>query len=234
MPHPSRLVRTTTASLAVVLVAAALSACAGSGTPVQAAGTPGPSPLSSPAPDRRSTVADQDPVLDRPAAPSTTVPVAPGLAKPVRVAVPSVGIDAELIPLGLEADGSLEVPSDFGTAGWYVDGPEPGEPGPAVIAGHVDSHTGPAVFFRLRDVQPGATVDVTLADGAIQRFTVDAVERHPKGAFPTERVYGPTEGPTLRLVTCGGPFDREARSYLDNVVVFGTPVPTGPVAPGSG
>ena len=214
MPHPSRHARGITASLAAVLVAAGLSACAGTGTPAQAAGAP--EPQRPPAPD------------DRPVAPTTTVPVPAGLAEPVRVAVPSVGIDAGLIPLGLEPDGSLEVPSDYGTAGWYVDGPEPGEPGPAVIAGHVDSHTGPAVFFRLRDVQPGAAIDVTLADGSTQRFAVEAVERHPKGAFPTERVYGPTDGPALRLVTCGGPFDREARSYLDNVVVFATPVAAGP------
>lgn len=234
MPHHGGRVRATTASLAVVVVVVALSACAGSGTPTQATDTPSTSPRSPAAPDRRSTDAEQEVVLERPTAPPTTVPVPPALAEPVRVTVPSVGIEAALVPLGLEADGTLEVPSDFATAGWYVEGPEPGEPGPAVIAGHVDSHTGPAVFYRLRDVRPGATVEVSLADGDVERFEVDGVERHPKGAFPTQRVYGPTDEPTLRLVTCGGPFDREARSYLDNVVVFATHVADGAVEPGSG
>lgn len=224
MPSVSRHVRATVASSAVVALAVALSACAGASSPAQAVGAGGALAASSPAPVEQLR-ADRPPAPE----PSTPVPEAPPappvLAQPVRVAVPSVGIDAALVPLGLEPEGTMEVPSDFEVAGWYVDGPEPGEPGAAVIAGHVDSYTGPAVFFSLRDVVPGAAIDVELADGGTQRFVVEAIEQHPKGAFPTERVFGRTDGPTLRLVTCGGPFDREARSYLDNVVVYASPAP---------
>ena len=92
--------------------------------------------------------------------------------------------------------------------------------GPAVLAGHVDSTAGPAVFWRLRDLAPGDEVLVDRADGTTARFTVTRVERHPKDAFPTDEVYGPTTGAELRLITCGGEFDRAARSYRDNVVVF--------------
>lgn len=147
----------------------------------------------------------------------------PAVSPPARVSVPSVGIDVDLVPLGLEPDGELEVPADFAVAGWYVDGPEPGERGPAVIVGHVDSHHGPAAFYALRHVQPGATIDVTLTDGGVVSFVVDGIEEHPKDDFPTRRVFGPTGTPALRLVTCGGEFDRHARSYRDNVVVFATP-----------
>ncbi len=124
--------------------------------------------------------------------------------EPATVTVPSVGIDAAVVELGLLPDRTLEVPSRFSDAGWYVDGPEPGEPGAAVIVGHVDSTTGPAAFFGLRDVRPGDRVLVARDRADTLTFVVDAVEQHPKDRFPTEHVFrgGPT--PTLRLVTCGG------------------------------
>lgn len=134
---------------------------------------------------------------------------APGKAptpqpEPATVTVPSVGIDAAVVELGLLPDRTLEVPSRFSDAGWYVDGPEPGEPGAAVIVGHVDSTTGPAAFFGLRDVRPGDRALVARDRADTLTFVVDAVEQHPKDRFPTEHVFrgGPT--PTLRLVTCGG------------------------------
>jgi hypothetical protein len=141
-------------------------------------------------------------------------------AAPVRVRVSSVGIDAALAGIGLDGDGALVPPGDPATAGWFSQGPAPGEPGPAVLTGHVDSREGPAVFFRLRDVAAGDPVVITRADGSTARFTVTRVARYAKTAFPTAEVYGPTPDAELRLITCGGDFDREARSYRDNVVVF--------------
>ena len=141
-------------------------------------------------------------------------------AAPLRVLVPSAGIDAALAGIGLDGDGSLVPPGDLATAGWFGQGPVPGEPGPAVLAGHVDSTGGPAVFFRLRDVRAGDPVLVTRADGSAVRFTVTRVARYAKTAFPTAEVYGPTPDAELRLITCGGDFDRAARSYRDNLVVY--------------
>jgi hypothetical protein len=143
-------------------------------------------------------------------------------ALPLRVRVPAAGVDSGLVDLGLDAAGALEVPADPALAGWYAQGPVPGDVGPAVIAGHVDSRDGPAVFSRLRDLSAGDEVLVDRSDGTTARFTVDRVERHPKDAFPTDAVYGPTADAQLRLVTCGGDFDHSAGSYEDNVVVFAT------------
>ena len=116
-------------------------------------------------------------------------------------------------------DGRAGRAADPARAGWYAAGVVPGDQGPAVIGGHVDSRSGPGVFFRLRTLRPGDLVDVTRSDGRTVRFSVIAVALYPKDRFPTEAVYGPTSGPELRLVTCGGTFDRSARSYDDNVVV---------------
>ncbi|MFL6097558.1 MAG: class F sortase, partial [Blastococcus sp.] len=139
---------------------------------------------------------------------------------PVRLQVPTAGIDTPLTGIDLDAAGALVPPSDDADAGWYRSGPAPGEVGPAVLTGHVDSVAGPAVFFRLRDVAAGDPVTVTRSDGTTMRFTVTRVARFPKGAFPTGEVYAPTPRAELRLITCGGVFDRAAHSYLDNVVVY--------------
>ena len=141
-------------------------------------------------------------------------------AAPVRVRVPAIGVDSELLRLGTDASGVLVPPADFARAGWFAGGAVPGDVGPAVIAGHVDSADGPAVFARLRDLVPGDEVLVDRADGMTVRFAVTGVGRYPKDDFPTEAVYGPTPRAELRLVTCGGDFDRSRRSYEDNVVVF--------------
>lgn len=134
--------------------------------------------------------------------------------------IPAIGVSTPLISLGLNEDQSMEVPTDFALAGWYRYSPTPGEPGPAVIAGHVDSHTGPAVFFRLTDLQPGDEVSVKSADGTTATFAVQRVEQHPKDAFPHDEVYGDTSGPELRLITCGGVFDPAQRSHRDNIIVY--------------
>jgi hypothetical protein len=141
-------------------------------------------------------------------------------AAPVRLQVPSVGVDTALTSIDLDTAGALVPPSDNTLAGWYGAGPAPGDPGPAVLTGHVDGVGGPAVFFRLRDVAVGDPVLVGRADGTTVRFTVTRVVRYAKGAFPTAEVYGPTPDPQLRLITCGGVFDRAAGSYRDNVVIF--------------
>ena len=150
-----------------------------------------------------------------PVPPARSVPV-----RPVTVTVPAIGVRSALVPLRLDRAGALVPPADFGVAGWYVGGPTPGDPGPAVIAGHVDSRAGPAVFFRLRDLQPGDTVLVTRSDHRTARFRVIDVQRYPKNAFPTRQVYGPTPDTALRLITCGGSFDYARRSYRDNIVVY--------------
>ena len=143
-------------------------------------------------------------------------------ARPVRVGLPSVRVSSRLERLGLDSDGAIETPHDWQRAGWYRGGPRPGDIGAAVILGHVDSTTGPAVFHRLRKLRPGDEIRVTRADGSVAIFAVDRLEQHRKTRFPTDEVYYPTPEPTLRLVTCGGDFDTQARSYRDNLVVFAT------------
>jgi Sortase domain len=157
---------------------------------------------------------------DGPATGSATARVAERL-KPVALDVPSIGVHVTgLVDLGLTQAGAMAVPKDAVTAGWYDLGPVPGEPGPAVIAAHVNYAKVAGVFARLHEVAVGDTATVARADGSTARFTVYRVEHFPKSAFPTAEVYGNTDGPELRLVTCGGEFDPAAHSYKDNVVVF--------------
>ncbi|MGW4131238.1 class F sortase [Amycolatopsis japonica] len=158
------------------------------------------------------------------AAPSTTVipPVSPlAPAKPARLEIPAIGVrTGEIVDLGLAGDGTLQVPHDAITTGWFTGGPAPGEVGPAVLAGHVDYKKVPGVFVRLKELKAGDEALVHREDGITAVFTVYAVERHPKASFPTEKVYGDTTGPELRLITCGGDFDSSTGNYLDNVVAF--------------
>ena len=141
-------------------------------------------------------------------------------ATPVRIRAPAAGIDAAVTGTGLDAVGGLAVPADPALAGWYDRGPLPGEPGPAVLAGHVDWAGRPAVFQALRLLAPGDEVVVDRADGSSVRFAVDRVVQVGKDAFPTREVYGPVAGAELRLITCGGAFDRATGGYTDNVIVF--------------
>jgi sortase (surface protein transpeptidase) len=143
---------------------------------------------------------------------------------PVRLEIPSIGVDTGLMELGREPDGTVEVPKgphQWDMAGWYAEGTRPGDPGSAVILGHVDSRRdGPAVFYRLRELRPGDQITVTRADGSTVGFTVERTEQYPKTRFPTDDVYYPTLTPGLRLVTCGGSFDPAAGHYRSNVIVF--------------
>ena len=144
---------------------------------------------------------------------------------PVRLEIPAIGVATRLQRLGRAGDGTVEVPhgpDKWDVAGWYDEGTRPGDPGSAVILGHVDSKAGPAVFYRLRQLRPGDRVEVVRAGGSRVTFTVERVERYPKRRFPTADVYYPTLESKLRLVTCGGAFDRSTGHYTDNVIAFAT------------
>jgi hypothetical protein len=139
---------------------------------------------------------------------------------PVRLRIPDAGVDASVTPLGLESDGSLAVPKDWEDVGWYERGPRPGQTGAAVLVGHFDSTTGPAVFYRLGELRPGDQVEVVGASSASAMFTIERAERVEKTAFPTDEVYGPVDRPELRLITCDGAFDRSTGHYVDNLVLY--------------
>lgn len=142
------------------------------------------------------------------------------MPRPVRILIPAIRVSAPVIPLGLNRDRTLQVPKNFAQTGWFVGGPEPGEAGPAVIVGHVDSKAGAAVFYRIRALRRGDLIKVSLKGGSSVRFVVRGTRKVPKKRFPTKLVYGRTKLPTLRLVTCDGAFDRSTGHYVDNFIVF--------------
>lgn len=171
----------------------------------------------------RTTVpVEPDPKPVRVAAAKAVAPVAAvrAVGVPVHVSVPSVRIDAPVVRLGLRRDASMYVPKRPGTVGWFKRGPRPGEPGPALLVGHVDSTEGPAAFFGLRRAEPGDLVYVRDDAGRTSTFVVDQVSRFRKKAFPTRLVFGGVRGPELRMVTCAGSFNRLTRSYSHNIVVY--------------
>jgi hypothetical protein len=142
-------------------------------------------------------------------------------ADPVGLDVPAIGVHAgSLQRLGITKTGALEVPPDATTVGWFGLGPTPGATGPAVLAAHVDYAGVPGAFTNLKAVTAGAEIRVPRSDGTVAVFTAYRVEQYAKAAFPTQEVYGDTAGPELRLITCGGDFDRSSGSYVDNVVVY--------------
>ncbi|GAA2139053.1 class F sortase [Actinomadura napierensis] len=175
-----------------------------------------------------TVIGHRDPAPQAPATPRTWAPPkkpgpagAPALpaAPPTRLTIPALGVHARVARAGLRPDGTLQPPHEDEPA-WYTGSVTPGEEGTAVIEGHLDSAAGPSVFFRLGRLRPGGRVLVRRADGTTAVFTVDAVRRFPKDAFPTRAVYADTPGPSLRLITCGGEFDRTTRHYRDNTVAF--------------
>ena len=143
-----------------------------------------------------------------------------GASPKPRLVIPAIDVSAHAVNLGLKTDGTLEVPKDYSTVGLWKNGPAPGDRGPALIAGHVDSKNSPAVFFRLRKLRRGDRVRWEGDNGVTSRFVVTRTEEHPKAAFPTARVYGKTRRPELRLVTCSGPPDPSGRRSLNNLIVF--------------
>jgi hypothetical protein len=178
------------------------------------------------------------PVGAQPAAPSTTGGTAPpGIAPPalarsapVALRIPAIGVSVPVSLLGINADGSVQVPTDVQEPGWFQPGPSPGQVGSAVILGHVDSYLGPGVFFDLRSLQPGDALAVTLADGTVAHFAVRTVVMYPKAQFPDREVYGSYGYSALQLVTCGGTFDPQTGHYLSNVVVYSAFVGSTPPA----
>ncbi|RJL21741.1 class F sortase [Bailinhaonella thermotolerans] len=211
MSQPRRRRSPVVPAVAAVLGAVALAAVLwprGEGVP------PAPAPAAAPA------VA---PVTARPgpAAPAVASPPVPP-SPPVRLEIPGIGIRAKVLSLGLNPDGTLEVPplSKAEQTGWYNRGSAPGLPGPTVIAGHVDSARGPAVFYRLGALKRGDRARVVRADGKVATYEIDAIESVPKDAFPTDRVYGAVPHPALRLITCGGAFDRATGHYENNTIAY--------------
>jgi sortase (surface protein transpeptidase) len=147
-------------------------------------------------------------------------------APPRHIRIPAIGVSAHVVSLHREPDGTMQTPRRWENAGWYEPGPEPGERGPAVIAGHIDSTAGPAVFYRLRELRRGNLISVRRADGSMLRFRVEGLERWPKSEFPTRRVFGRTTRiSVLRLVTCAGNFDTSTGHYVDNTIVYAARVP---------
>jgi LPXTG-site transpeptidase (sortase) family protein len=146
---------------------------------------------------------------------------------PVRIVIPAIDVSARVVPLGLNPDRTLEVPRNFAETGWFTEGPEPGERGAAVIAGHVSSRSGPAVFFRLRALRTGEVIRIRLKNGTTVRYVVDSMLTVPKSRFPTQLVYAKTERPTLRLITCSGEIDRSTGEHPDNLIVFASIVERG-------
>jgi sortase (surface protein transpeptidase) len=157
---------------------------------------------------------------------SATRPTTPSQATrfgrlPIAISIPSIGVQSPIVGLGLNADGTVEVPTSFHEAGWYKYGVEPGQNGPSVYLGHADSVSGPGVFYKLGALRPGAHVVVQRADGKLVTFVITGVRQYSKTAFPTLDVYADTPIPTIRLVTCGGAFDSATHHYLSNIVAFG-------------
>lgn len=208
------MIRAALRGVAAAAVALCIAGCGGDAT-LPAATVPAPA-TSSTTP-RSATPSTVSP-------PSTTNELAVEpvefVSPPRRVVLPTIEVDAPIIDLGLTPDGSLETPTDFDDAGWWAGGTGASEPGPTVIVGHVDDQSGPAVFFRLSELEPGDPIVVVDDQGRETSFVVVDKGLYDKESFPTERVYGPDDEPTLRLVTCGGDFDRSERSYESNWVVY--------------
>jgi sortase (surface protein transpeptidase) len=188
--------------------------------------TGAPAPPGPPAPRAMSPTAPSGGAPAGPGATArgTTEPAPLGRSVPVHLDIPTIGVSTPLMALGLNGDGTVAVPPlrPDAPAGWYRHFATPGEVGPAVILGHVDTTGGPAVFYRLRDLRPGDTVTVRRRDGSTAVFTVDRLAQYPKSAFPTDAVYGAVEHPALRLVTCGGALDATRGEYRANLIVYAT------------
>ncbi|OCC13560.1 class F sortase [Streptomyces sp. PTY087I2] len=206
---PRRFRRTTAALLTAVAACVALAGCSSAEPSAATAATPS------------ASASARDTAGSASAAPPRTGE--PARSAPREVSIPSIGVRSTLMELGLNADGTVEVPAaEKGmTAGWYRGGAVPGAPGPAVLIGHNDTRFGRAVFHDLKNIREGAEVLVRDGAGKTLRFTVTGKEAVSKKAFPTEKVYGPTKDSTLRLITCDGEFDAEGHP-VDNLIVYGS------------
>ncbi|GAA2015413.1 class F sortase [Nakamurella flavida] len=232
-PQPGADVAGTLAPRSSTVAAAPSSSAPASPTPA----VDPPSSVSSaePAPDTTppadTPAADPAPVGDTAAPVPPTAPAPEAVAPlpespPVSLSVPAIGVTSALLDLGLNDDGTVEVPpldEPESKAGWYRNSPDPGSLGPSIILGHVDSKKyGPGVFYELGALKPGDTIEVTRQDNTVAVFTIDAVRSYPKSDFPTLDVYGNLDHAGIRLITCGGEFDPAASSYESNIIAFGT------------
>ncbi|MFI2645316.1 class F sortase [Streptomyces sp. NPDC018610] len=205
-----------TTALPTVLATICLTAYAVAGCEAAQKASPAAAPSSAPARPTGGMAAARPP-----AAAGTAAPAPIARSVPVRLRIPDIGVDTPVTRLGLEPDGTVQVPpvGPRSPAGWYGGSPTPGQLGPSVILGHVTvGRYGDGVFLRLSRLRPGARAVVRLQDGTSATFTVDAVRTVAKDRFPSRAVYGDTDHPELRLITCGGP--RTGAGYRDNVIVF--------------
>lgn len=159
-----------------------------------------------------------------PPAPATGAEAPADPPEPTTVVVPRIGVSHPLVPVGLHPDRTLVVPDDASVAGWYTGAPRPGQTGPSVVVGHNSWGGQAGVFHRLHELVAGDVIEVHHDDGSVVRFAVDRVEQHPKDRFPSESVYGDTAGEEIRVITCGGVFDRARGAHVDNVIVYGARV----------
>jgi len=186
----------------------------------------------------------RDPAVGRPLAPAMLAPESAGAPigarrardqkvalvdvdapPPRRISIPAIGVSARVVALGLNPDHTMQTPTDVAQAGWYKPGPEPGERGATVVVGHVDSKSGPGVFYRLRELRRGNRIRVVRQGGSVVTFRVEGLERWPKVEFPTRRVFHATQVSALRLVTCSGAFDTTTGHYVDNTVIYAVRIP---------
>ncbi|MGA5129498.1 class F sortase [Streptomyces olivoreticuli] len=204
---------------AAVATALAIALCTGSWLIQHGAGAQGPPPQPSAA-EAFSPASPSAPGAPVPRMGPSVPPLPP--SPPTRVRIPEIQVDAPTRPLALLPDGSLASPpdDDRNLAGWYAGGATPGATGTAIVAGHVDTAVGPAVFYSLGALKKGQAVEVARADGRTAVFTIDAIEVYGSADFPSQKVYGPSARAELRLITCGGGFDEDAHEYLGNVVVY--------------
>jgi hypothetical protein len=190
--------------------------------PIPPSATPTGATSSSPSPPVRSV---SMPSLRPLEAGNATVPAPPTLsapqaAPPIRIRIPTIGVDSSLARLDRNPDGTVQVPSDPGQAGWFQRGAAPGADGPAVILGHFDSAAGPGIFYKLAQLRPGDPIRIQRADGSEVFFAVQRSATYSLDAFPSFEVYGATARPELRLITCGGAYSASRTQYLANTIVF--------------
>ncbi|MCR2827830.1 class F sortase [Microbacterium sp. zg.Y909] len=201
--------------VAVLTVMMTLAAC----SPPDAEGV-APAPSSAAA--RTETAAPAPtPTVQVPVAPAPPPPVQAPSAAPQQLASADLGIDMPVVPVGVQDDGSMEIPVDPAVAGWYRYGPAPADAdGTTVLAAHVDSRVyGIGPLSVLRDAQPGQTLQLTDADGAVTSYTVESVTYIPRAELPVDQLFD-RDGPrSLVVITCGGEFDEQSRTYSDNVVL---------------
>jgi sortase (surface protein transpeptidase) len=199
-------------------------------SPLSAAPTPSRSLAPSATPSAKPAAKAMATPPRRPSTGSANQAAALARSAPVALRIPAIGVSLTLSTLGLNSDGTVQVPVKDQAPGWFRLGPTPGQMGSAVILGHVDDYKGPAAFYRLRSLRAGDKVDVSLANGAVAHFAVNSVASYLKTQFPAQLVYASHGYRALQLVTCGGQFDSGTGHYLSNTVVFTSLVGTTPPA----